>query len=148
MGHRESNCRVQDTLDDRAARIGDLISELPQAQSLLADPQAIELHELGLVELARDPRPERVEIVWRLVGEAWGQPSPAPFRRILLRRRPGCGEIVAVGKGRRGASRSNLEGARQWVLPRRGPAPRLGRSYARGVSFSSAGNATICANAF
>ena len=47
------------------------------------------------------------------------------------------GEIVAVGKGRRGASRSNLEGARRWVLPRRGPAPRLGRSYARGVSFSS-----------
>jgi len=30
------------------------------------------------------------------LGEAWGQPSPAPFRRILLRRRPGCGEIVAV----------------------------------------------------
>jgi hypothetical protein len=38
------------------------------------------------------------------LGEAWGQPSPAPFRRILLRRRPGCGEIVAVGKGQRGGA--------------------------------------------
>jgi hypothetical protein len=46
-----SRSASQDTLDDRAAHIGDLISELPQAQSLLADPQAIELHELGLVEL-------------------------------------------------------------------------------------------------
>ena len=45
------------------------------------------------------------------LGEAWGQPSPAPFRRILLRRRPGCGEIVAVGKsgaGRAGATWKEL----------------------------------------
>ena len=43
--------------------MAELIRKFAQPQSLLADSQAIELHELGLVEFDRDPRPEGIEVV-------------------------------------------------------------------------------------
>src|SRR5262245_49258814 len=56
---------IENTLDDDAARMAELIGKLAQAQLLAADPQAIELHELRLVELGRDPRPQGIDIVRR-----------------------------------------------------------------------------------
>ena len=52
-----------DTLDDQTACMAKLIRKIAQDNAFLADPKAIELHKLGLVEFDRDPRPERVEVV-------------------------------------------------------------------------------------
>jgi hypothetical protein len=51
-------------LEDKTARIAELRCKLAQIQLLATNPQAIELHELGLVELDRDARPKAVDIVW------------------------------------------------------------------------------------
>src|SRR5713226_7828217 len=48
--------------------MAELIRKLTQTQLLAADPQAIELHEPGLVELDRDACPKGIDIVWLAAG--------------------------------------------------------------------------------
>ena len=91
------------------------------------------------------------------LGEAWGQPSPAPFRRILLRRRLGCGEIVAVGKGWRGVPSGipimlgagwGTSRPRQWHgTPPRAPVPRVRQHCKAARGEPSIGGTTASATA-
>src|SRR4029450_13769648 len=59
---------LSDSLDDEAASIAKLVRKLTQAYSLSTDPQAIELHKPGIVQLDRDACPESVEVIRFTVG--------------------------------------------------------------------------------
>ena len=52
-----------DTLDDQTACVAKLTRKIAQVNALPPDPKAIELHQLSLVKLDRNPRPEGVEVV-------------------------------------------------------------------------------------
>ena len=45
-----------------------LVRKLAQAYALSADPQAIELHKLGVVQIDGDARPESVDVIGLTVG--------------------------------------------------------------------------------
>src|ERR1035437_6656598 len=60
---RQDSSASDDAREDDAACTAELICKFAQVQWLLAEAQAIELHQLGLVEIDRDARPECVEII-------------------------------------------------------------------------------------
>src|SRR5215207_11682783 len=77
--------RLGETFDDEPASAAKLIRKLAQGCSLSADPQAIELHKLGIVQLDRDACPESVEVIGAAIGRhgyrhnrAGGQIKGAP----------------------------------------------------------------------
>jgi len=73
------------------------ISKFAQAQPLLADPQAIQLHKFGFIEFCCDPRPECIDVV-NLTARRHGD----RYDRVF-------GQIKSTGSGiDGGADRSRL----------------------------------------
>jgi hypothetical protein len=52
----------QQFLDDQTARFAQLLRQLAQAERWLAEAEPIELHQLGLVDLQRNPRPKSIRL--------------------------------------------------------------------------------------
>jgi hypothetical protein len=82
--------------------MAELIREFAQAQTLVPDAQAIELHELGLVDLDRNPSPGG-----RPGYKALGREASPPARLHPLQSRRAASE--RNGQQRRAAKHDSLD---------------------------------------